>query len=71
VTGSSVIPSGAAEQIVERQLYFFLDNPNDTCSSPIWYRNLLPLNHESYRNILRPMRHQSRDNASLLVERVL
>jgi hypothetical protein len=71
ITEQREIPAEAAERIIERQRYYFLDNPADAYASPVWYRDLIPMHHDGYQSALRPMRHQSRDNAFLLAERVL
>ena len=42
LTGRREMPNEITAAIIERQEYFFRDNPEDDYASPIWYRDLIP-----------------------------
>ena len=70
-TGAREIPSDTAERIIERQEYYFRDNPGDAYASPIWYRDLIPNADAPYRSVLPPIRNRMREHSVLFAEQVL
>jgi hypothetical protein len=65
VTGEPEIPADASERIIEHQLYYFHNSPEDAYASPIWHCDLIPLRHDGSSSTLRSMRQQSCDTPFL------